>query len=145
MKKKSSQTTKARARKVTFNPIGFIRSEITDRKLAPRQGSDGAPDAWLDIEPEFRDALFRLKAGDDIVVLTWLDRSNRDTLRVVPRRAGGKKIHGVFATRSPDRPNPIGIHPVTIRSIRGTRLRVGPIETLDGTPVLDIKIALNDR
>ncbi len=135
----------ARTRKATFAPIGFIRSELKDRKTAPRQGSDGAPDAWLEIESEFIPGLYRLHAGDEIILITWLDKAHRDVLRVVPRRMGGKKLTGVFGTRSPDRPNPIGLHRVTIRSIRGNRLRVGPIEALDGTPVLDIKIALNDR
>ncbi len=125
--------------------VGVLHSTLTDRPTAPRQGSDSAPDATLEIHKEFAPALLRLCRGDEIVVLTWLDRGRRDTLQVVPRRMGGTKLHGVFATRSPDRPNPIGLHRVTIRSIRGTRLRIGPIEALDGTPVVDIKIALNDR
>lgn len=135
---------KSPAKSVRFRPIGVIRSTITDRKLAPKQ-MDGAPDAWLDVDAEFAPALLRLRRGMEVVVLTWLHLGRRQTLQVHPRFDPKRRLHGVFATRSPDRPNPIGLHRVTIRSIRGTRLRIGPIEVVDGTPVLDIKLGLKDR
>jgi tRNA-Thr(GGU) m(6)t(6)A37 methyltransferase TsaA len=122
-----------------LRPIGVIRSTLKARGRAPKQGREGAPDAWLQVHPAFADALHGLSAGDDILVLTWFHRARRETLRVYPRSNRRLALAGVFATRSPDRPNPIGLHPVTIRRIRGTRLRIGPIEAIDGTPVIDIK------
>jgi tRNA-Thr(GGU) m(6)t(6)A37 methyltransferase TsaA len=122
-----------------LRPIGVIRSTLKARAKAPRQGREGAPDAWLEIRPSFTDAIDGLAAGDDIVVLTWLHRSRRDVLKVHPRNMRQRPLTGVFATRSPDRPNPIGLHPVTVRKIVGNRLRIGPIEAIDGTPVVDIK------
>ena len=127
-----------------LRPIGVIRSELRRRVQAPRQGREGAPDAWLEVEPRAKRGLHRLSAGDEILVLTWLDRARRDVLRVRPRSDRRLPMAGVFATRSPDRPNPIGLHRVTIRSIQGQRLRIGPIEALDGTPVVDIKPVLDD-
>jgi len=123
-------------------PIGVIRSPLKDRRGAPRQGSDGAPDAWLDVHAWAAKGLFRLAAGDEIIVITWLHKSERDVLRVRPPKDPKRRLTGVFATRSPDRPNPLGLHPVTVRSIRGRRLRIGPIEAIDGTPVVDIKPVL---
>ncbi|HMB52890.1 MAG TPA: tRNA (N6-threonylcarbamoyladenosine(37)-N6)-methyltransferase TrmO [Thermoanaerobaculia bacterium] len=120
-------------------PIGWIRSPLTSRKGAPRQGSDGAPDAWLEIEPEFEPALLGLAVGDEVVLLTWLHEARRNVLQVRPRSDPDRTLTGVFATRSPDRPNPIGLHPVRVLEIEGTRLRVGPLEAIDGTPVLDVK------
>ena len=120
-------------------PIGVIRSELTSRKDAPRQGDEGAPDAWLDIEPWAAGGLHLLAAGDEVVVITWFHQARRDVLQVHPRGDPEHRLHGVFATRSPDRPNPLGLHPVTVRSIEGLRLRIGPIEAIDGTPVVDIK------
>ena len=120
-------------------PIGFIRSELTARKNAPRQGDEGAPDAWLEVEPWAADGLHRLAVGDEIIVITWFHQADRDVLQVHPRGDPQQRLHGVFATRSPDRPNPLGLHPVTVRAIDGSRLRVGPIEAIDGTPVVDIK------
>jgi tRNA-Thr(GGU) m(6)t(6)A37 methyltransferase TsaA len=122
-----------------LKPIGVIQSELTIRKNAPRQGSEGAPDAWLEIEPWAVDALHRLAVGDEIIVITWLHEAQRDVLQVHPRWDPEQQLHGVFATRSPDRPNPLGLHPVTLRAIDGRRLRIGPIEAIDGTPVVDIK------
>src|SRR5215471_14320559 len=119
--------------------IGVIRSTLLERKGAPRQGPEGAPDAWLEVEPQFGDALLGVAAGDELIVLTWLHQSRRETLQVYPRGERRNTLTGVFATRSPDRPNPIGLHPVVVRAIDGTRLRVGPIEAIDGTPVIDIK------
>lgn len=120
--------------------IGTIRSTLRSLDDAPRQGDEGAPDAWLDIEPRFQPALEGLRAGDDIVLVTWLDRADRARLTTRPRNDPARPLAGVFATRSPDRPNPLGLHRVTIRSIDGVRLRVGPLEAIDGTPVVDVKI-----
>jgi len=108
------------------------------------QGDEGAPDAWIEIEPRVAQALHGIRVGDELVVITWLHLSDRETLKVHPRDDDGKPLTGVFATRSPDRPNPLGLHRVTVREIDGHRLRVGPIETIDGTPVVDIKAALGD-
>jgi tRNA-Thr(GGU) m(6)t(6)A37 methyltransferase TsaA len=124
---------------MNLRPVGTLRSSLTDRKDAPRQGDEGAPDAWIEIEPWARDALLGIAVGDALLVLTWLHEARRDTLRVHPRNDPANAIAGVFATRSPDRPNPIGIHPVTVRAIEGLRLLVGPIEAIDGTPVVDLK------
>ena len=121
--------------------IGTIRSELRTLDEAPRQGDEGAPDAWLDVEPHFQPALAGLREGDDLVVITWLDRADRGVLTTRPRNDPALPLAGVFATRSPDRPNPLGLHRVTIRAIDGLRLRVGPLEALDGTPVVDLKIA----
>jgi tRNA-Thr(GGU) m(6)t(6)A37 methyltransferase TsaA len=120
-------------------PIGRIRSTLRSRKGAPRQGEEGAPDAWLELDPALEPALLRVAAGDELIVLTWLHESNRSTLQVHPRSDRSNPLTGVFLTRSPDRPNPIGIHRVTVRAIEGTRLRIGPIEAIDGTPVIDVK------
>jgi tRNA-Thr(GGU) m(6)t(6)A37 methyltransferase TsaA len=103
------------------------------------QGAEGAPDAWLEVEGWAAEALDGLAAGDEILVLTWLDRADRGVLKTRPRSDPRNPIIGVFATRSPDRPNPIGLHPVTVRAVEPGRLRVGPIEAIDGTPVVDIK------
>jgi tRNA-Thr(GGU) m(6)t(6)A37 methyltransferase TsaA len=125
-----------------LRPIGVIRSPLKSRGAAPRQGSEGAPDAWLEVRQWAAGALLGLAAGDEVLVLTWLHRSRRDVLRVHPRGDPRNPITGVFATRSPDRPNPVGLHPVVLRRIDGRRLRIGPIEAIDGTPVVDIKPAL---
>ena len=127
---------------MTLTPIGFVRSTLTSLEAAPMQGDEGAPDAWIDLRAEFADALHRLAAGDEIVVITWLHEARRGVLQVHPRSDPRNPVTGVFATRSPDRPNPLGLHPCTIRAIDGHTLRVGPIEAIDGTPVVDIKIAL---
>jgi tRNA-Thr(GGU) m(6)t(6)A37 methyltransferase TsaA len=123
-------------------PVGFVRSTIASRRDAPMQGYEGAPDAWIEIESVVADAVDGISAGDAIVVITWLDRANRDTLKVHPRGNKNAPLAGVFATRSPDRPNPIGLHRVTVKEIAGTRMKVGPLEAIDGTPVLDIKPVL---
>jgi tRNA-Thr(GGU) m(6)t(6)A37 methyltransferase TsaA len=108
---------------------------------APRQGSEGAPDAWLEVDPTFARALREVAAGDELIVITWLHRADRDVLEVHPRNDPEIPLTGVFSTRSPDRPNPLGLHRVTVSEISGTRLRVGPIEAIDGTPVVDLKPA----
>ena len=129
-------------KRFTLRPVGYIRSTLRERKGAPRQGFEGAPDAWLEVEPWARAALLRVAAGDELLVFTWLHQGKRDVLQVYPRNDPRHRLHGVFATRSPDRPNPIGLHPVTVRRIVGTRLRIGPIEAIDGTPVVDVKPVL---
>jgi tRNA-Thr(GGU) m(6)t(6)A37 methyltransferase TsaA len=125
-----------------LKPIGVIRSTLITRKGAPRQGSEGAPDAWIDVHPWAARGLDGLAVGDEILVITWFHKSRRDVFRVRPRSDPRNSITGVFATRSPDRPNPLGLHPVVIRTIEGVRLLVGPIEAIDGTPVVDIKPVL---
>ena len=125
-----------------LRPIGVIRSALKQRARAPRQGSEGAPDAWLEVRSWAATALEGLAVGDDIIVITWLHRARRDVLKVRPRSDPRNALTGVFATRSPDRPNPLGLHPVVIRARRGRRLRVGPLEAIDGTPVVDIKPVL---
>lgn len=122
-----------------LRPVGIIRSTLRSRQRAPRQGSEGAPDAWIEIRAWATDALHRLEVGDEIVVITWLHRARRDVMQVHPRSDLRNPLTGVFATRSPDRPNPLGLHPVVVRAIEGRRLLVGPIEAIDGTPVVDIK------
>ena len=123
--------------------IGRVESTLTDRTAAPKQGHEGAPDAWLVFVPHVRDALRDLRVGDGIVVLTWFDRSDRNALQVHPRGDLSVPEQGVFSTRSPDRPNPIGIHPVRIVEIDDLRLLVGPLEAIDGTPVVDVKPQLD--
>lgn len=125
-----------------LRPVGVIRSPLRARSKAPRQGTEGAPDAWLEIRSWATDAMHGLTVGDEVIVITWLHRGRRDVFKVHPRSDPRKPLTGVFATRSPDRPNPLGLHPVTIRAIDGRRLRVGPIEAIDGTPVVDIKPVL---
>ena len=123
-------------------PIGTVASPLTDPDAAPCQGDEGAPEAWLELVAEVAPALGGIAAGDELLVLTWLDRARRDVLEVHPRGDASRPLAGVFATRSPDRPNPIGLHRVTVLEIAGTRLRVGDLEALDGTPVLDLKPVL---
>ncbi len=125
----------------TLEPVGFIRSAVKGRADAPRQGAEGAPDAWLEIEPRFADALLGIEVGHELIVITWLDRADRSVLQNHPRGDESRPLTGVFYTRSPARPNPLALHPVTVREIDGTRLKIGPIEAFDGTPVVDIKSA----
>jgi len=119
--------------------IARVESPLKDRAQAPKQGDEGAPDAWLRFEPAVADALDGLAAGDDVLVLTWLDRARRDVLRVHPRSDPDRPEQGVFNTRSPDRPNPVGLHRVRILAVDGLRVHVGGLEALDGTPVIDVK------
>ena len=124
-------------------PIGWVRSSLKRRADAPKQGYEGAPDARIEVESRFLPALDRLEPGQDLLILTWLHESRRDTLAVHPRSDLSKPLHGVFATRSPDRPNPIGLHRVRLLAIENGRvLHVAPLEAIDGTPVVDIKPAL---
>ena len=127
---------------IPVQPIGRVESPLTDRASAPKQGDEGAPEAWLVFSPDVRDALRGLETGMEVLLLTWLDRAHRDVLSVHPRGDPARPQTGVFATRSPDRPNPIGLHRITIAAIEGLRLRVRSLEALDGTPILDIKPVL---
>ncbi|OLT12008.1 tRNA (N6-threonylcarbamoyladenosine(37)-N6)-methyltransferase TrmO [Actinomadura sp. CNU-125] len=123
----------------TLRPVGRVESTLTDRAAAPRQPDEGAPDAWLVFEDRYAPALDGLTPGSDVLLLTWLDRSDRDTLTVHPRGDAARPLTGVFATRSPDRPNPIGLHVVHILAVTGTRVHVRNLEALDATPILDVK------
>jgi len=125
-----------------LRPVGVIQSVLKTRAAAPKQGREGAPNAWLEVYDWAADALRGISPGDEIIVITWLHGANRDVLQVHPRSDPRKPLFGVFATRSPDRPNPLGLHPVVVHAIEGSRLRVGPIEAIDGTPVVDIKPVL---
>jgi tRNA-Thr(GGU) m(6)t(6)A37 methyltransferase TsaA len=119
--------------------IGTVDSPLKDRASAPKQGDEGAPEAWLVLDPGVADALAGVAVGDELLVLTWLDRASRDVLRVYPRGDPSRGLQGVFNTRSPDRPNPIGLHRVTVLAIDGLRLRVSGLEAIDGTPIVDLK------
>jgi tRNA-Thr(GGU) m(6)t(6)A37 methyltransferase TsaA len=124
------------------HPIGYVESPLLDRKDAPRQGDEGAPHAWLVLDGTVHAASEDLAVGDEVLVLTWLDRADRDVLRVHPRGDPDAPNRGVFSTRSPDRPNPIGLHRVSIVAVEGTRIRVAGLEALDGTPIVDVKPVL---
>jgi tRNA-Thr(GGU) m(6)t(6)A37 methyltransferase TsaA len=125
-----------------ITPVGTVQSPLTDVAAAPNQGDEGAPDAGLVFAPAVRDALDGIRAGDEILVLTWLDRARRDVLRVHPRGDLSRPEQGVFATRSPDRPNPIGVHRVRVLAVDGLRVHVSDLEAVDGTPVVDVKPVL---
>jgi tRNA-Thr(GGU) m(6)t(6)A37 methyltransferase TsaA len=124
---------------IRLTPIGTIRSTLRSRSKAPRQGNEGAPDAWLEVRRPFAAGLSGVAVGDRLIVVTWLHKAHRDVLEVHPRDDRRRPLAGVFATRSPDRPNPLGFHAVTVKRIIANRLRIGPIEAIDGTPVVDIK------
>jgi len=128
---------------IELTPVGHVESTLTDAAAAPKQGVEGAPDATVVIAAEYAAALADVHAGTDVVLLTWLDRARRDVLAVHPRDDRSRPVTGVFATRSQDRPNPIGLHRVHVLSVDGLRLRVRDLEALDGTPVLDVKLALH--
>jgi tRNA-Thr(GGU) m(6)t(6)A37 methyltransferase TsaA len=128
-----------------LRPIGVVRSTLADRASAPKQGHEGAPDAWIVFEPDVLDALDGVVAGGRMIVLTWLDRADRGTLRVRPRDDPANPIQGVFNTRSPDRPNPIGLHEVTVLAVERDRISVSELEAIDGTPVVDLKPVLGAR
>jgi len=127
---------------VELRVIGSVSSPLVDRDAAPKQGDEGAPEASLEIDPEFAPALEGIAAGDELLVLTWLDRADRDVLSVHPRDDLSNPRTGVFATRSADRPNPIGLHRVRALEAEGRRLRVDALEAIDGTPIIDIKPVL---
>ena len=124
-------------------PIGFLHSPLKERGATPNQGREGAPDAWLDVDAAVAEGLEGIEVGAELIVITWLHQAERDILKTHPRNDQTKPLIGVFATRSPDRPNPLGLHRVTVREIVGTSVKVGPIEAIDGTPVVDIKPVLS--
>jgi tRNA-Thr(GGU) m(6)t(6)A37 methyltransferase TsaA len=128
-----------------LDPIGWVESPLVDRSRAPRQGNEGSPEAWLVFDGRFSEGLRDLRAGDEVIVLTWLDRARRDVLVVRPRGNPANALQGVFNTRSPDRPNPIGLHRVTILAIDGLRMRVRDLEAIDRTPIVDVKPVLDRR
>ena len=125
-----------------LHPIGFIRSPLKTRGAAPKFGNEGAPDAWLEVSPLFAEGLQGIAVGAEVILLTWFHEARRSILKVHPRWDKSLPLTGVFATRSPDRPNPIGLHRVTVLEIAGNHLKVGPLEAIDGTPVVDIKPAV---
>lgn len=127
----------------TLSPIGVLRSPLKQRAEAPKQAREGAPDAWLEVNATVAEGLEGIEVGQEVILITWLHQADRDTLRVRPRGDETMPLTGVFATRSPDRPNPLGLHRVTVLAIEGHRLKVGPIEAIDGTPVVDIKPVLS--
>ena len=129
----------------TVETIGHVRSQLMQLAATPLQGDEGAPSAWLEIAPRFEPALLRIAVGDELILLTWLHRADRGVLQVHPRNDTHAPLTGVFATRSQDRPNPVGLHPVRVIAKDGPRLQVAPLEAIDGTPVIDIKIALRQR
>lgn len=123
-------------------PIGRVESSLTDPASAPKQGPEGAPDAWLVFEPEVLDALDGIRPGARVIVLTWFHRARRNLLRVHPRDDPANPLQGIFNTRSADRPNPIGLHEVEVLGVEGQRVHVRPLEAIDGTPILDLKPVL---
>jgi len=122
-----------------IDPIGVVESPLTDKATAPKQGFEGSPEASLVFEERVLEGLDGIAEGDEVILLTWLDRADRDVLKVHPRSDPSNPIQGVFNTRSPDRPNPIGLHQVRVVAIDGNRLRVRDLEALDGTPIVDVK------
>jgi tRNA-Thr(GGU) m(6)t(6)A37 methyltransferase TsaA len=124
-------------------PIGTVQSPLTDLASAPRQGDEGAPDAWLAFEPAVVEGLEGIRVGDEVIVVTWLDRARRDVLRVHPRGDPSRPEQGVFNTRSSDRPNPIGLHRVEVLAIEDGRIEVRNLEAVDGTPIVDVKPVLS--
>lgn len=125
-----------------LEPIGTVRSALIHPADAPRQGDEGGYEAWLELEPPFAQGLAGIAAGDALIVLTWLHLARRDVLQVHPRGRLAAPLTGVFATRSQDRPNPIGLHQVMVLEVAGLRLRVAPLEAVDGTPIVDLKPVL---
>ncbi|GAC1632626.1 MAG: hypothetical protein NVS9B14_06080 [Candidatus Acidiferrum sp.] len=126
----------------SVGPVGYVRSELKKRKNAPRQGYFGAPEAWVEILPRYAKCLHLVEAGQEVILITFLHKARRSVMKVHPGRDMKNPLTGVFGTRSPDRPNPLGLHRVRILERDGLRLRVGPLEAIDGTPVVDIKPVL---
>ena len=124
--------------------IGRVESSLRELESAPRQADEGAPPAWLVFEPDVIEGLQSLRPGDEVLLFTWLDRARRDVLRVHPRGDTSRSEEGVFSTRSPHRPNPIGLHQVELTAVDGRRLRVRQLEAVDGTPIIDIKPILGE-
>ena len=134
-----------RSKRPTYvvKPIGFVRSSLKRPEDAPKQGEEGAPDAWVEVAADVAGGLEGIAAGQDIVLITWLHQARRDVLKVHPRGDASVPLAGVFATRSPARPNPLGLHRVRVLAVAANELRVGPLEAVDGTPVVDIKPVLS--
>lgn len=128
---------------IELRPIGRVSSPLTDRRDAPKQGDEGAPPAAIVLEAGVLDGLGGVREGDALIVLTWLDRADRDVLSVHPRGDRAREPRGVFATRSPYRPNPIGLHRVRVEAIDGSRIEVSDLDAIDSTPVLDLKPVLS--
>jgi tRNA-Thr(GGU) m(6)t(6)A37 methyltransferase TsaA len=125
-------------------PIGWVHSTLKDRTNAPRQGKEGAPDAWLEFEQNVVEGLEGIDVGHQLIILTWLHEAERETLKVRPRSDPLNRLTGVFATRSPDRPNPVGLHRVRVVALDGSRrIHVQPLEAIDGTPIIDVKPVLD--
>jgi tRNA-Thr(GGU) m(6)t(6)A37 methyltransferase TsaA len=137
----------SKAMSITYQvvAIGTVRSPLTDRAQAPKQGREGAPNAWLELEPAYREAARDLEVGEEVLILTWFHRADRLVLQTHPRDDESIPLTGIFSTRSPDRPNPIGIHRVRILQIvDGLRLHVSALEAIDGTPIVDLKPVLDE-
>jgi tRNA-Thr(GGU) m(6)t(6)A37 methyltransferase TsaA len=128
-----------KGRPYVLRPVGYVESSLVDIAEAPSQGDEGAPEAWLNFDPEIYDAVRDLEVGDRIIVITWLHLSRRDVLRTYPRDLADAPHLGVFSLRAPDRPNPIGLHTVEILEVSGLRIRVNNLEAVNGTPILDVK------
>jgi tRNA-Thr(GGU) m(6)t(6)A37 methyltransferase TsaA len=144
LRRSSSALVSLRPVSYELRPIGVVESPLSDTALAPNQGDEGAPLAWLAIDPAYAPALTDLAPGAPLIVLTWLHQASRDVLRLHPRGDTTRPEAGVFSTRSPDRPNPIGMHVVEIVAVEGTRIQVRDLEAIDGTPVIDLKPVLGD-
>lgn len=129
----------------TIHPIGHVESPILDRSMAPRQGDEGAPDAWLVFDARVADGLRNVRVDDELIVLTWLHEADRAVLAVHPRSDPSRPLTGVFSTRSPDRPNPVGLHRVRVVEVEGLRMLVTGMEAIDGTPIVDVKPVLDGR
>ncbi|MGQ0549941.1 MAG: tRNA (N6-threonylcarbamoyladenosine(37)-N6)-methyltransferase TrmO [Armatimonadota bacterium] len=138
MKRMSETTT------YSLKPIGFIRSPLKIREDAPKQGFEGAPDAWLEVTAHVAEGLHGIAAGQEIILITWFHRASRNVLKLHPRGDKNLPLTGVLMTRSPDRPNPLGLHRVRVLDVAGRQLKVGPLEAIDGTPVVDIKPVLSE-
>ena len=128
---------------IELKPIGTVSSSLKSPDAAPRQADEGAPEAWLVFEPAAADGLRNIRPGDELVLITWLDRARRDVLTVHPRGDVSRPPEGVFSTRSPHRPNPLGLHDVKVTAVEGTRVRVSNLEAIDGTPIVDVKPILH--
>lgn len=128
-----------------IKPIGIVRSELTDLAEAPMQGTEGGYEAWLEVSIQFTQGLLGIEPGDHLIVLTWLHLAQRDVLQVHPRGRQEAPLRGVFATRSQDRPNPIGLHQVIVLEVAEQKIKVAPIEAIDGTPLVDIKPVLSQE
>ena len=130
---------------IELRPVGTVASPLVDPADAPKQGDEGAPDAWLVLDGEVCDGLLGIEPGDDLIVLTWFHLASRDVLQVHPRGDEANPLRGIFGTRSPNRPNPIGLHPVEVAEVEGDRVKVHGLDAVDGTPILDIKTGQTAR